>query len=102
MLNYFSLTLTASVCVVELPVVVSLVYAEGCVCKMIYSGCELLKTLCLSGFRTLSVLDLDVVSLSNLHRQFLFREEHVGQPKAEVAAQVLNRRFSHLGVKIEA
>lgn len=65
-------------------------------------GCELLKTLCLSGFRKLCVLDLDVVSLSNLHRQFLFKEEHVGQPKAEVAAQVLNKRFIHMGVHIEA
>ena len=66
------------------------------------AGCELLKTLCLSGFRRLSVLDLDVVSVSNLHRQFLFREEHVGQPKAAVAAAVLTERFGHLGVQIEA
>ncbi|KAL8443035.1 hypothetical protein Emag_006141 [Eimeria magna] len=65
-------------------------------------GCELLKTLCLSGFRRLSVLDMDTVSLSNLHRQFLFRDEHVGQPKAAVAAQVLNELFRHLGVQIEA
>ncbi|KAL8271518.1 hypothetical protein Esti_004553 [Eimeria stiedai] len=65
-------------------------------------GCELLKTLCLSGFRRLSVLDMDTVSLSNLHRQFLFRDKHVGQPKAAVAAQVLNELFRHLGVEIEA
>ncbi|KAL8424441.1 hypothetical protein Efla_001043 [Eimeria flavescens] len=65
-------------------------------------GCELLKTLCLSGFRRLTVIDMDVVSISNLHRQFLFRDEHVGQSKAAVAAQVLNEQFRHLGVQIEA
>ncbi|XP_026194231.1 NEDD8-activating enzyme E1 catalytic subunit [Cyclospora cayetanensis] len=64
-------------------------------------GCELLKTLCVSGFRDLAVLDLDVVAVSNLHRQFLFREEHVGKFKAAVAAEVLNTRFAHLGVRIE-
>ncbi|OEH76443.1 ubiquitin activating protein [Cyclospora cayetanensis] len=68
---------------------------------LLYAGCELLKTLCVSGFRDLAVLDLDVVAVSNLHRQFLFREEHVGKFKAAVAAEVLNTRFAHLGVRIE-
>ena len=54
-------------------------------------GCELLKTLALTGFKRLHVIDLDTIDVSNLNRQFLFRKHHVGQGKAAVAAEAVKR-----------
>jgi ubiquitin-like 1-activating enzyme E1 B len=50
-------------------------------------GCELLKTLVLTGFNDIEVIDLDTIDVSNLNRQFLFQKQHVGKSKANVARE---------------
>eukprot|EP00606_Chrysophyceae_sp_TOSAG23-5_P001304 GSChrysophyteH2.ASY1.ANO1.5.1 assembled CDS len=39
-------------------------------------GCEILKNMVLMGYRSLELIDLDTIDVSNLNRQFLFRPEH--------------------------
>lgn len=54
-------------------------------------GCPAIQYLVAAGVGTISVIDDDVISLSNLQRQVLYNEAQIGQPKVEVAAQAVEK-----------
>ncbi|SCU65178.1 ubiquitin-activating enzyme E1, putative [Trypanosoma equiperdum] len=50
-------------------------------------GCELIKNVACMGFGAVSITDMDTIEMSNLSRQFLFRNSHIGQQKSKVAGE---------------
>ena len=54
-------------------------------------GCPILQYLTAAGIGTIGIIDDDVVSLNNLHRQVLYSAKDVGFSKVESAAKVLRQ-----------
>lgn len=52
-------------------------------------GCPALQYLTAAGVGSIGIIDDDVVQLTNLHRQVLYKMDHIGHLKAPVAAEVL-------------
>ncbi len=61
-------------------------------------GAPLLLYLAAAGIGQVTVIDDDIVSLSNLQRQILFGEADLGRAKVEVAAEALARLNPHVRV----
>jgi ubiquitin-like 1-activating enzyme E1 B len=60
---------------------------------------QILKNLALLGIKNIDLIDLDTIDVSNLNRQFLFRPEHVGHSKAEIAAKAAKTFNPDMNVK---
>ncbi|MBS1772378.1 MAG: HesA/MoeB/ThiF family protein [Bacteroidetes bacterium] len=54
-------------------------------------GCPATQYLATSGIGTLGIVDDDIISVSNLHRQILYNENEVGQKKVVIAKQKLQQ-----------
>jgi molybdopterin-synthase adenylyltransferase len=64
-------------------------------------GAPVLTYLASSGIGHLCVVDDDKIDLSNLPRQTLYRSSDVGQPKAEVAKQLLEQQNPDIDIQAE-
>ena len=62
-------------------------------------GCEILKNLALCNIKNIFLVDLDTIELSNLNRQFLFRQKDIGRYKAEVAAEYIKSKYPHINIQ---
>lgn len=62
-------------------------------------GCELLKNLVMTGFKNISIVDLDKVEKSNLNRQFLYNYDSIGKYKSEMAKQSIEKTRNDLNLK---
>src|SRR5690242_863949 len=59
-------------------------------------GCPVLQYLTAAGVGSITILDFDVVSVSNLQRQILYTVNDIGKSKAEVAASRLSQLNPHV------
>jgi len=63
-------------------------------------GCPMLTTLVAAGVGCIGIADLNAVSLTNLHRQWIYTENQVGKSKAVCAAEFLQARNSDCEIQV--
>lgn len=63
-------------------------------------GCPVLQYLVAAGTGTIGIVEHDIVSLSNLQRQILYRENQIGQKKADIVKEALTELNSDCNIII--
>jgi adenylyltransferase/sulfurtransferase len=63
-------------------------------------GCPVLQQLCLLGVSKIGLVDGDIVSQSNLSRQFLFSIRDIGLAKVDVAKKYVDNQFKHIELTV--
>ena len=63
-------------------------------------GCPVLLHLAAAGVGTIGIADGDNISESNLNRQTLFGQQHIGKPKAETAAELLKEKYPDINFNV--
>lgn len=54
-------------------------------------GCPILQYLATAGIGTIGIIDFDHVEIHNLHRQILYKEADLNQPKAVIATNIVRQ-----------
>tara|TARA_Y100000590_G_scaffold240874_2_gene270881 strand:- start:161 stop:2830 length:2670 start_codon:yes stop_codon:yes gene_type:complete len=62
-------------------------------------GCEWLKNLMMMGIKNIDVTDPDHIEISNLSRQFLFRNKDVKESKSSIACNYIKNKDTSMNVK---
>lgn len=63
-------------------------------------GCPVLLHLAAAGVGTIGIADGDSISESNLNRQTLFGQQHIGKPKAATAATLLKKKYPDINFEV--
>lgn len=61
-------------------------------------GCEIIKSLAIDGEYSVTVVDFDTISLSNLSRQFFYSDSDIGKEKAPTLAENAQIRYPNLKI----
>lgn len=59
-------------------------------------GSEFIRFAAIFGFKYVDIFDNDLIEISNLSRQFLFRPKHIGKPKSDIAREAVLEANSDL------
>ncbi|CAD2101649.1 ubiquitin-activating enzyme E1 C [Plasmodium vinckei petteri] len=62
-------------------------------------GNEVIKNLIYSDIKNISIVDYDVVELSNLHRQIFFTNKDIGEYKVNVICKKIKERYSDISIE---
>lgn len=63
-------------------------------------GCPILNYLSAAGVGKIGLVDGDLVSISNLNRQTLYGENHVGELKTDVASRIISKKYSDIKLEV--